>query len=314
MKICFIGNSGHAYQTYSQMKQSADAEFIGIAPGSKHENADSLKSYDMDIYSDYKEMLDLTKPDIAVISPVFGYTGQIIKECATRKIDVFSEKPIASTVEELNEVTEIVNKSGIHFSSMHFLRFTPSFYHAQKMVLGGAIGNIKLITAQKSYKYGKRPDWYNDRSLYPGTIPWVGIHAIDWIYFFTKRNFKSVSATDFTNPAKYALCQFELEDEIIASVNIDFLRPEEAPSHGDDRIRIAGTDGIIEVLENRFVLINKDGLKEYFPSDAPFLALDYLYKREELTKEEIFMLTEVALTAQKSADIKEKLYFRGERK
>jgi len=32
-----------------------------------------------------------------------------------------------------------------------------------------------------------------------------------------------------------------LEDEIFASLSIDYLRPENAPSHDDDRMRIVGT-------------------------------------------------------------------------
>ncbi|MBO5454563.1 MAG: Gfo/Idh/MocA family oxidoreductase [Clostridia bacterium] len=308
MKICFIGSCGHTYRTFEEMKLCNEAEFVGIAPGSEHENTEDFKKYNIKVYNSYIKMLEIEAPDIAVISPVFGYTGKIIKECAKRKIDIFSEKLIASNPKELNEVKDCITANNIHFSAMHFLRFTPSFYQAKKAIENGTIGEIKLITAQKSYKYGKRPEWYNDRNLYPGTIPWVGIHAIDWIYFFTKKDFKSVTALDFGNPAKYALCQFELEDEIIASVNIDFLRHINAPSHGDDRIRIAGTDGVIEVFEDKYVLINKDGIKECFQGESPKLALDFLYNKEELTKEEIFMLTEIALKTQLSADRKERIY------
>lgn len=309
MKICFIGNSGHAIQTYNEMKNCPDAEFVGIAPSCTLEGTNGMEAFNTKIFDDYKKMLDETNPQVAVIAPIFGYIGRIIKECAERKIDVFAEKPIAASAQELESVEFAIQSNGIHFSAMHFLRFTPSFYHAQKKVKSGAIGKINLITAQKSYKYGKRAEWYSDRKLYPGTIPWVGIHAIDWIYFFSEKKFKSVSALSHGNPSRYALCQFELEDDIIASVNVDFLRPVDAPTHGDDRIRIAGTEGVIEVFENKFILINKDGTKEYFPETAPKLAYDFLQHTEELSVEEIFTLTDVALKAQESADSHTKILF-----
>lgn len=309
MRICFIGNSGHSVQTKREMKLCPDAEFVGIAPSCNLESTRGMESLCAVVFEDYKKMLDETKPDIAIVNPVFGYTGAIIKECALRGINVFSEKPIATTLDELASVKQSIKDNNIHFSAMHFLRFTPSFYHAQNAVRGGAIGDIKLITAQKSYKFGTRPEWYSNRTLYPGTIPWVGIHAIDWIYFFTGKNFRSVSALNHGNPAKYALCQFELDNDIIASVNIDFLRPTSAPTHGDDRIRIVGTDGVMEVFEDKYILMNKDGITEHSPQTTPNLALDYLSGTEEITADEIFMLTEVALKAQQSADTKETIYF-----
>lgn len=302
MKICFIGNTGHTLQAFNEMKRCEEAEFVGIAPGSEHEDPEGLKKYGMKVFASYQDMIAEVQPDVAVISPVFGLTGNIIKYCAERKIDVFSEKPVAGTLEELEEVKKAVQQNNIHFSAMHFLRFTPSFYHAQKMVEQGAIGKIQLITAQKSYKYGKRPDWYKNRNLYTGTIPWIGIHAIDWIYYFSKKKFISVNAFHIGNPETAALCQFKLEGGIIASANIDFLRPQSAPSHGDDRVRVAGSEGVIEVFENKFILINKDGVTEYAPKAAPKLAYDYLLKKEEICADEIFMLTEIALLARKSAD------------
>ncbi len=302
MKICFIGNCGHTMQAYNEMKNCPDAEFVGIAPGSEHENKETLLRYGITVFNSYKEMLDTTSPDVAVIAPVFGLTGKIIKECAKRKIDIFAEKPIAGNLQELDEVIKAVKENNIHFSAMHFLRFVPSFYNAKKMVDKGVIGKVMQITAQKSYKYLTRPAWYNDRSLYTGTIPWVGIHAIDWIYFFSGKKFLSVNALHKGNPEKTAICLFELEDDIIACANIDFLRPETAPTHGDDRVRIAGDKGVLEVYEDKFLLMNDDGVKEYRPDTAPMLSVDFLQKKEEITADEIFMITKTAILARESAD------------
>ena len=308
MKICFIGTCGHSMQAYIEMSKCADAEFVGVAFGSADEgNPESLNSYGIKTFPSYEEMIEETSPDVAVVSPIFGLTGKIIKYCAERKIDVFAEKPVASSLEELEEIEKAVKDNGIHFSAMHYLRFSSAFYHAQKEVENGAIGEVKLLTAQKSYKYGVRPDWYSDRALYTGTIPWIGIHAIDWVYFFAKKQFKSVSALHCGNPEKTALCQFEMEDDVFASVNLDYYRPSQAPSHGDDRIRVVGTKGIIEVRGRKYQLINEDGVKEIKPEGAPNLAYEFLMNREELSADEVFMLTRVALIAREAADIGKKL-------
>ena len=302
MKICFIGYSGHTRLALSQMKLCKDAEFVGIACGSEHESVSGLKNFGLKIYQSYIGMLETEKPDIAVASPVFGLTGKIIIECAERKIDVFVEKPIAGNLQELENVEKSVKKNGIHFSAMHFLRFTPSFYHAAEIVKSGKIGNVKMIHAQKSYKFGTRPIWYSNRNLYTGTIPWVGIHPIDWIYHFTGKKFLSVVAFHEGNPEMTASIQYKLENGIHATVNLDYYRPNNAATHGDDRMRVVGTEGIIEINETSYKIINTDGVNEYFPIDASKLAYDYLLRKEELTQDEIFYLTRIALITRESAD------------
>lgn len=305
MKICLIGCAGHTAQTVMEMRLCPEAEFVGIAPGGPEEDPAALAAFGIPVYPDYREMLDRLAPQVAVVSPVFGRTGAVLLACAERHIDVFCEKPVAADLLELSKVEKAVLESGIRFSAMHFLRFTPSFYHARQAVREGAVGEIRMITAQKSYKFGQRPAWYKDRALYTGTIPWVGIHAIDWIYYFASRPFRSVKALHVGSPEMTALCQFELEGDILASANIDYYRPSAAPTHGDDRVRVAGTEGVIEVFEDRYVLINRDGVQEFRPTVAPKLAYEFLMGRDPLTPEEIFMITGVALAARDSADKKE---------
>lgn len=89
---------------------------------------------------------------------------------------------------------------------------------------------------------------------------------------------------------------------MIAAANLDYLRPPTAPTHGDDRVRVAGTEGVVEVSEDGYVVINRDGVNAFAPQEAPRLAYDFLEGREELGREEAFMLTRVALCARDAAD------------
>ena len=305
MKVCFIGACGHWNQAYHYLKTRQDIAFCGFAPGSKDENRVNSIDDSIPFFQDYCAMLDMTKPDLAVVSPVFGLTGKVILACAERGVDVFAEKPVAATLEELEQVKAAVTRCGIRFCAMHYLRFTPSFYHAAQMVRSGKIGKLQMITAQKSYKYGIRPNWYHIPELYGGTIPWVGIHAIDWIAYFSGKRFVNVTAQSIgTSPEMAAICQFQLEDNVIASVNIDYYRPESANTHGDDRIRCVGTKGVLEVSKGRISLMNQEGVFEYCPDTAPELLAEFLDNNSPLPCEEIFHITKVAIAAKDSANTK----------
>ncbi|MFA6930879.1 MAG: Gfo/Idh/MocA family oxidoreductase, partial [Lentisphaeria bacterium] len=108
-----------------------------------------------------------------------------MRESLHRGIHVFCEKPIAITLHEADEIEAAWKKGSAHIRSMVGLRYEAPFQQAASLVKAGAIGKIKLIRSQKSYKLGKRPDFYRKRTTYGGTIPWVGSHAIDWILFFS---------------------------------------------------------------------------------------------------------------------------------
>lgn len=312
MKICFIGACGHTKQAYRYLKTRSDVELCGVAPYSPDEGMSASFAPEIPFFADAEAMLDAVRPDFAVVSPVFGLTADAIILAASKGVGVFSEKPVASSITELNRLEEVVKSAGIPFCAMHYLRFSPDFYLGAEMVRRGDIGDVRMVTAQKSYRYGKRPVWYGDRRLYGGTIPWVGIHAIDWIYHFTGLPFETVSALQIgKDPEMAALCQFTLEGGVIASVNLDFYRPKTAPTHGDDRIRCVGTKGVIEICGGNVELINHSGVTRYTPTDAPNLLGEFLDGRAPISKEEIFYLTRVALTARDAADRGETLRIEG---
>ena len=307
MKAVLIGLCGHSMQAYEVLKQRADVIVCGIAPGSVHEGMTESFDPSVPFFASYTEMLDTVKPDLAVVSPVFGLTAPVVIECAARGINVFSEKPVAGTLEELDRVERAVKESGIRFCAMHYLRYTPAFWEGKRLVEEGAIGEVRLLSAQKSYRFGKRPAWYSNRELFTGIIPWVGIHAIDWIYTFSGKRFLSVNARSFGNPEMASSCRFEMEDGVMAVMTADYYRPQTAPTHDDDRIRCAGTKGVLEVRDGKIYLMNGDGVRVIDPPAAPELLTAFLDGEEAISPGEIFYLTRVALLARESADAKKTL-------
>ncbi len=303
MRVCFIGTCGHASAAYEVWRERTDVVFCGVAPWSEHENAASFAP-DVPHFADAKEMLNAVRPDVAVVAPVFGLAAEAVLECAARGIDVLCEKPVATTLEQLARVERAVKESGIRLCAMHEMRFFPAFYKGAQLVKGGAIGEVCLINAQKSYKFSSHnPAWYAERALFGGTIPWVGIHAIDWIYHFTGKRFLSVRAqSDGACPERAALCQFTLEGDVPASLSMDYYRPKAAPTHGDDRIRVVGTRGVLEISGGVLRMLDENGEQTLALKPSRTLWERFAAGEEPIKREEIFYLTRVALLSREAAD------------
>jgi predicted dehydrogenase len=328
VKIVLIGSTGHTNYVVEGLQNNYEDQIVGIAPGSETENVEALyqklaKEYEIKKYDDYQKMLAELKPDIAAVACHFGDHAQVAVEVLKRDIDLFVEKPIATTLAELAEVKSAYEKNNSKLAAMFGIRYKPWFLTAYKYIKEGAIGEVRLMNAQKSYRLGQREDFYKKRESYGGTIPWVGSHAIDWMQWLSGKDFKSVYASHSTIANREhgelevsALCHFDFKDEVAGSVNIDYLRPQNATSHDDDRIRIAGEKGVIEILKEKVYLVNDEvegnreiplvAKKEIF---ADFL--DWVKDQKEcmITAEESFRVTEAALQARKSADQKKLIHF-----
>ncbi|MBQ0125633.1 MAG: Gfo/Idh/MocA family oxidoreductase [Clostridiales bacterium] len=280
LKIVQIGASGH-YEYALDTAQKYGLDFAAIAPGDASEDISGATArlfalgFSPKIYGDWKEMTDTEKPDIVIINSYMGYNADMCVYALGRNINVFCEKPVATTLEGLERVRTAYDKSSAKLTGMFGILYAPHFETARRYIESGALGDVRLATAQKSYRLGVREPFYSSRELLGGMIPWVAIHAIDWIYALCGFDFCSVTATHSRvgnggngDLEATAAMLFECGDGRAATVTADYLRPSAAPTHDDDRIRIAGTRGIIEVRGGKVYLLS-DGGEEILPNAAP---------------------------------------------
>src|SRR5262249_15784570 len=147
-------------------------------------------------------------------------------------------------------------KSRAFLVPMHTMRAVPALAALRRSVRNGDIGEPLLSFSQKSYKWGtSRPDAYRSRKTFPGLAPWVGIHAFDWPHSIPGDVFTAAQGCEGTGarpgfPAcgSQAAYIMTMANGGAATLTLDYLRPETAPSHGDERVRIAGTRGVIETV------------------------------------------------------------------
>ena len=328
LKFAMIGCRGHSGSyVFGGIRNGASVELTAVAGGGddpKGLNSTAEKyGFKPAVYDDWEKMLAEVKPDLVCIDGPFERHAEMAEGALRNGCHVFCEKPIALTLEELDRLEAVWRESGKHIRSMVGLRYDPAFLYAFRLVQAGTVGKIKLIRTQKSYKLGQRRDFYKKRATYGGTIPWVGSHAVDWLLYYTGERFEQVTACHDTedNCGHGELeitghCLFRMSGGIIADAGVDYLRPASAPTHGDDRVRIAGTRGIIEVMEGKVHVIDPDGDRIIAPPAADrdvfsdFTAELTTGRRALVSDEETFALTRAVLLARESADTGKTLCFK----
>jgi predicted dehydrogenase len=325
LRVVQIGMQGHFGDVMEGIDKLKDCQLIAVARSTPDEPIENLKRFpawtsQTRVFDDYGKMLDETRPNIVAVFTPYAHNGEANIEAASRGCHVFSEKPLAATLSQLERLRAERDKAGVCVTAMLPMRTAPPFVAARKAVKEGLIGEPVLISAQKSYRWGtNRPWYYKKREDYGGTIPWVAIHAIDFMRCVSGLDFTSVTARQATKVHKdYPGCEdcgallFDLSNGGMATLTFDFLRPAKAASHGDDRLRIAGSKGILEVRETEksfCELTTNDAAPRQLPLDAPKVNvfIDFVEslrtgKPHILAPEDPFRATEVSLKALTAAD------------
>jgi predicted dehydrogenase len=322
VKAAIIGTSGHIDLALEVRDRLPQVSFVGIAPGSADEDArefvvDQMEPSLIPFYDDYRRMLDHEQPDVAVVAPFFFLQSRIACECLERGIHVFLEKPMAVSLEQLDRLRRAHARGKAALCPMLTSRYHPAFHAAWRAVKEGRIGEPLLITARKSYKLGSRHPLYTHRATYGGTIPWVAIHAIDWIHWFTGGKITEVAAAHTVlgnhghgEMESSGACFFRLANSGCATLAFDYFRPGTARTHGEDMLRIAGEKGVVEVAEGDAALLTHDAPLRQLPKEEPLSLFQEFIRHIEqggtmrITAEEAFAVSELALRSREAADTK----------
>ncbi len=119
----------------------------------------------------------------------------------------------------------------------------------------------------------------------------VGIHALDYARWAAGVDYVELSAyhanlahSERPGCQDVAAVLARLANGGAAVFTFDYLRPAAAPTHGDDRLRVAGSRGVLEVCDQgaRLSVIAADGDVPAWPLNrlgAPCSAISWLPSR-----------------------------------
>ena len=337
LRVGMIGTFGHTELVLGAIPQIRGARLVAYALGDADRLAESLgqdyqaarksKEFetikkhdsflpDTKIYRSYQEML--AKERLDVVGTCLPFTLNVFASMAAARagVHVMSEKPLATELDQLSQLEQVLDETGIQVSAMLDMRLEPGIRTVRDVISRGLIGEPVLATAQKSYKFGSsRPWFYKKRESYGGTIPWIGIHAVDYIMYTTGLAITQAAAlesnkclSDYPATEDNAGLLLKLSNGGTAVVTLDYLRPETASGHGDDRLRVIGAAGVVEMRGGKVELISRDQpAKQMTLLPAGSIFADFVaYLRGQsspvLAPSEAITATRVCLLARQAAD------------
>lgn len=325
-KLGFIGLKGHesvVLRGAAELNKGnpGKIEIVAVADDVPEELAKFTKqNKGVQGYPDWRQLLEHAMLDVVCLSDANDLHAEQIIECAKRNIDIVTEKPLALNLEDLARVKAALAKSKSRLTTLLTMRHEPKYTVVRRLVQEGAIGDVALVTAQKSYRLETRPAWFKQAKRLGGIIPYIGIHPVDLIRWTTGLDFQSIAAVqgragefpELGEGNNQASLLSELSNGASATIRLDYLRPSTTSTHGDDCLRIAGSKGVIETRGEVGTISLLSSSKEpqaIQPDKATNLFVEFLAaidagKPLPISTEDCLRATEIVLLARHAAEVR----------
>lgn len=139
VRVGMIGASGHYGAALDAMVESKCGQLVAVAlphPGENRERVRRHKGYTEQTveYDSAETLLKEAKLDAVIVNPPFGWHARYSLAALRRGIAVYCEKPLATSLEDLEQVRQAAEDTGAPLVAMYEMRTAPVIAAAARLV------------------------------------------------------------------------------------------------------------------------------------------------------------------------------------
>ena len=233
-----VGSMGYNHvRIYSELE---NANLVAISDMVRGTLDKVSKEFNTVGYVDYDNILQIDDIEVVNICVPTVFHHDVVMRAIEAGKNVLVEKPIASKLNEAEEMIKAAEDAGVTLATGHVERFNPAVRVAKKLIDEGAIGEV--VTAN-SKRLGPFPPRIRD----VGVAIDLAIHDIDIFNYL----FNSRANIVFANmSSKLKNCEFEDHAEIMTKYDsgvLSILETNWLTPYKKRQLNITGIDGIISV-------------------------------------------------------------------
>jgi predicted dehydrogenase len=216
-KVVLVGCGSMANEWVKYALSREDTELVALVD-IKEEYATAMKErYGLTcpIYTDLTAAIEQSKANLVFDVTIPASHFSVCTKSLQLGCNVFSEKPMASTMTEAREMIRYVEDSGKSFSIMQNRRYDPNIRALRDMLRIGTIGQVGYVGAD--FFIGAHFGGFRDVMDSPLVLD-MAIHTFDQARFIIGADPISVYCHEFNPPGSWykgnasAICIYEMSD------------------------------------------------------------------------------------------------------
>jgi predicted dehydrogenase len=226
------------------------------------------------VFTDHRELMDSGAIDAVIVNTPHALHKEMVLDAAARGLHVLVEKPLATTVEDCDEMVEACTAAGVTLVVGHIQHFLPDKRAVAAVLASGELGAVRMVHDYRStdYRPGARSPWFFSPVMAGGgALMNVGAHCLDRSVWLSGSPARSLSAT--------TLARFDVAVETDALVSLRHADTSTSISvlsdvpHQVDEVSVVCERGVLVADPRRGAYQRRNGhtttLHEPTPDDIP---------------------------------------------
>jgi predicted dehydrogenase len=230
------------------VKDSPRLRLAGVFSRDAANAADIQNGYGGRIHASFEDLLaDPAIEAVVLPTPHFLHHPQALAALRAGK-HVFVEKPIATSIDQAEEMMRVSDETGRVLAVGHQGRHTGGMRKVKAMLAAGELGTIAAVVIIQGYPHAlfrKTDDWRTGVAAVPGgQLDELGVHYFDVLHFLfgpTRRVTGFVHSSGPTEPPATATAALFFDGGVMASYTTY------ATSVGMSRMTLFGSKGALEL-------------------------------------------------------------------
>ena len=178
IKVAVIGAGAMGRNHVRVYYELPGVQLVGVSDVDEAGAAAATRLYATRTYTDYRQMLEETQPDAVTIAVPTEHHLEVALDVISRGVHLLIEKPIASTVDEGQQIIDAAAQAHVHLQIGHIERFNPAVIALRQQLAENALGKVYQIDARRQ---GPFPGRIKD----VGVVVDLAVHDIDVIRYIT---------------------------------------------------------------------------------------------------------------------------------
>lgn len=252
----------HCWSYVHSFKNSSEVELVGFYERDEKRKTHFAKDAGLTCF---ESLADLIKEcDIAAVCSENVFHKEFVLAAAKAGVHVLSEKPLATTVADGEEMVKAARAASINLMTAFPCRFSPAYQSLKRRIQNNEVGRILAL---RTTNRGRCPfDWFVDRSVSGGgAMIDHTVHVADLLLDLLGEEPSQVSAHIGSN--RYgqdwedtAMLCLDYKDGRFATLDSSWSRPQNFKTWGDVTITALGESGTLFIdLFNQSFQVYRDG-------------------------------------------------------
>jgi len=222
LNIGVIGTGRMGKNHVRILNELESANLVALSDTDKEQLGRITSLYKVKGYLNYQDMLSTEQLDAVVVAVPTTLHKRVALDVISHGIHLLIEKPIASTVEDAQEIIQKAKEKNVKLMIGHVERFNPAVQELKKRVMNNELGKIYKFAVERSSPF---PSRVSD----VGVVIDLAVHDLDVLNHINNSKVTQLYAqTDkriHSTNEDMLHAQLSYENGVIGVLSVDWLTP-----------------------------------------------------------------------------------------